>query len=43
MPFNAITFPIMPCNKSVLLKTCRLVWFLGLPEAAFAAVSVPVG
>lgn len=32
MLLNAITFPIMPCNKSVLLGTCHWVWFLGLSE-----------
>lgn len=26
MAFNAITFPIMPGNKSVLLQTCHLIW-----------------
>lgn len=43
MPFNAITLPIMPRSRSVLLQTCHLVWSLGLSEAAFAAVSVAVG
>lgn len=32
MPLNAIAFPIMSCNQSVLLGTRLWVWFRGLSE-----------